>query len=229
MIHFFQIITIKIPESLAVMQQTRRYILDILKTLGDATVDDIVAELQRRCGKKITAVTVRHHITCLQKENLVATPQLKHRSSPGRPQHVYTLTESALAQFPNNYQQLALSLLTKMQQTLPPQGVNVILEGVAKDMAQEAGILEAPLEQRLDMAVEYLNARGYNAYWEAEAVSKDFVLYTNNCPYHQVAHEERALCDMDMHLVANLLGVVPRRKMHIMAGESACAYEIPSS
>jgi predicted ArsR family transcriptional regulator len=70
------------------MQQTRRYILDILKTRGEATVDEIVEELQERRGKDITAVTVRHHITCLQKDDLIASPQLRHRDSPGRPQHV---------------------------------------------------------------------------------------------------------------------------------------------
>ena len=92
------------------MQQTRRHILDILKAQGEATVDEIVEALQTRRGKQITAVTVRHHLTRLQEENLITAPQMRHRSTPGRPQHVYSLTQKAVAQFPNNYQQLASGL-----------------------------------------------------------------------------------------------------------------------
>lgn len=208
------------------MQQTRRYILDILKTHGEATVDEIVEELQKRRGKEITAVTVRHHIMCLQKDDLIALPQLRHRNSPGRPQHVYSLTDKASAQFPNNYQQLAAGLLHEIQQRLPPEGVNVILEGVAQQMANEAHVSGATLEERLDMAVEYLNSRGYEAYWELEDV--DYILYTNNCPYHLIAKDTQSLCEMDIRLVASLLGVVPRRMMHMQSGAEACAYRIPN-
>lgn len=209
------------------MQQTRRYILDILKTRGEATVDEIVEELQNRRGKDITAVTVRHHITCLQKDNLIASPQLRHRDTPGRPQHVYALTEAALAQFPNNYQQLATGLLQTMQEHLPPDGVNVILEGVAQHMAGEANIPDLPLAERLDMVVEYLSTRGYQAHWETDA--SDFILHTDNCPYHQVAQDSHTLCELDMRLIASLLGVVPRRVTHMVAGDSSCAYRIPAN
>ncbi len=162
---------------------------------------------------------------CLQKDNMIATPQLRHRSSPGRPQHVYTLTDQAAGQFPNNYQQLAAGLLQEIQEHLPPDGVNVILEGVARHMAHDASIPDAPLEERLDMVVEYLNTRGYEAHWES--LESDYMLYTTNCPYHQVAKATQTLCEMDLRLVASLLGVVPRRMMHIMAGADACAYLIP--
>jgi predicted ArsR family transcriptional regulator len=208
------------------MQQTRRHILDILKTRGESTVDEIVEELQQRRGKDITAVTVRHHITCLQKDDLIASPQLRHRDSPGRPQHVYKLTDAAIAQFPNNYQQLAAGLLQVMQEHLPPEGVNVILEGVARQMAGEAHIPDIPLSERLDMAVEYLSTRGYEAYWESDAA--DFILHTDNCPYHQIAKDNHTLCELDMRLIASLLGVVPRRLTHIVAGDSSCAYRIPN-
>src|SRR6266545_2789594 len=104
------------------MQDTRRHILDILKQHGESTVDDIVAELQKRRGN-ITAVTVRHHLTRLQEEQLITTPQLRHRSAPGRPQHIYMLTEQAHDHFPNNYQPRATKLLESLGETLPPKQV----------------------------------------------------------------------------------------------------------
>ena len=209
------------------MQQTRRHILDFLKAAGEATVDEIVEALQERWGKNITAVTVRHHLIRLHEDQLIAAPQLRHRNTPGRPQHVYTLTDKASAQFPNNYQRLAAGLLQELRDHLPPAGVNVILEGVADQMANEADIPTGPLEERLTFAVEYLSSRGYEAHWESDG--QNYVLYTSNCPYHQVADDNPSLCEMDIRLVASLLHVVPRRVSHVMAGDASCAYHIPGS
>ncbi|NWF71371.1 MAG: ArsR family transcriptional regulator [Chloroflexi bacterium] len=206
------------------MQETRQYILEILREHGEATVDDIVAYLQRRRGK-ITPVTVRHHLLRLQQENLITEPQLRHRSTPGRPQHVYALTEKANAHFPNNYQHLALSLLEQLRQHMPPQNINVILEGVADSMAQEARMPNLPLPQKMDVAVEYLSSRGYEAFWERN--DEGFILHTSNCPYHEIARENHTLCDMDMRLIAALMGVVPRRVGHVINGDATCAYLIP--
>jgi predicted ArsR family transcriptional regulator len=206
------------------MQETRRYILDILKERGQATVDEIVTELCKRKGE-ITAVTVRHHLKQLQQEALIAAPDLRHRSTPGRPQHVYMLTEKARTYFPDNYQPLTWHLLSKMADALPPSQVNVILEGVADRMAVEADIPDLPLPQKLDKAVAYLNEHGYHAYWER--CDGGYVLHTANCPYHQIAENTRALCEMDMRLVAVMLGVVPRLLNRVSGGAATCAYMIP--
>jgi predicted ArsR family transcriptional regulator len=207
------------------MQETRRYILDILRTRGQATVDDIVDELQKRRGK-ITAVTVRHHLTRLQEEDLITSPELRRRTTPGRPQHTYALTEKARSVFPNNYQRLATRLVEQMSQQLSPDSVNVILEGVATCMAGEAAIPDAPLRERMDAVVEYLNEHGYDAAWEAG--DQGFLLHTYNCPYEQIALSgNHSLCTMDMRLIASLLGVVPRRVARVAEGDSACSYLIP--
>jgi predicted ArsR family transcriptional regulator len=209
------------------MQQTRRHILDILKEYGEATVDDIVTELQKRRGKEITAVTVRHHLTRLQTDNLITSPQMRHRNTPGRPQHIYTLTEKAFGQTPTNYQYLADHLLQTLREQMPADGVNVILEGVARRMADDADIPALPLPQRLNFVVDYLNRQGYHAHWEQ--VATGYILHTSNCPYHAVAETDQTLCEMDLRLVSTLLGVVPRRLSHIMSGDAACTYSIPDT
>jgi predicted ArsR family transcriptional regulator len=206
------------------MQETRQHILDILRERTEATVDEIVEELRKRRGK-ITPVTVRHHLLRLQEEHLITEPQLRHRSTPGRPQHVYMLTEQAQGFFPSNYQRLAVGLLEQIRAQLPPQHVNVILEGVAGSMASEAQIPNVPLAQKMDLAVEYLNSRGYKARWEKS--DGGYVLHTSNCPYHEIAKTNDTLCDMDMRLIATLMGIVPRRIAHVIEGDHTCAYMIP--
>lgn len=208
------------------MQETRQHILEILREKGKATVDEIVTLLRDRRGDSITAVTVRHHLNHLQRDNLITTPQLRHRSSPGRPQHVYALTDEAQDHFPNNYKTLAENLLLQIESKLPPEGVNVIIEGVAQTLADDANIADGPLPQRIDAAVTYLNDHGYNAHWEQE--EQGYVLYTTNCPYHHVAQETKSLCGMDMRLVSKMVGSVPRLLSRVTDGSGHCAYLIPA-
>ena len=205
------------------MQETRRFILQILRRRQQATGDEIVEELQKLRGS-ITAVTVRHHLKLLEEERLITSPELKRRSSPGRPQYVYTLTEKARETFPNNYQRLAEGLLSELQKHLPAEGVNVILEGVADQMACDVVLPGGKLADRLDCAVEYLTERGYEAEWEQQ--SDGFVLHTSNCPYHRISGHNAMLCEMDLRLVSSLLGIVPRRITHVSAGDETCSYLI---
>lgn len=206
------------------MQQTRRYILEILREHGQATVDDIVDALRQRRGN-ITAVTVRHHLSRLQEAHLITAPELRHRETPGRPQHVYALTEQGKNVFPTNYQTLATELLKQMRQHLPPEGVNVILQGVADSIAEDADIPDVPISQRLDMAVDYLNQHGYDAHWDTRP--DGYVLYTANCPYPHIAAVDESCCNMDMRLVSSLIGIVPRLLSRLSAGDANCAYIIP--
>ena len=174
------------------MQQTRREILEVLHERGEATVDELVEALKTRINHEITAVTVRHHLDVLRSEALVTPPEIRRRNAPGRPQHVYGLSERALEQFPNNYQNLAANLLTQIKTMLPPGEINVIMERTADQMVADAGVLDMPLEARLDHIVGYLNQQGYDAQWEPCA--EGYLLRTRNCPYRQIASDHEELC-----------------------------------
>jgi predicted ArsR family transcriptional regulator len=205
------------------MQQTRQFILDILREQGEATVDEVVDGLYARRGREITPVTVRHHLNLLQQDGLVTTPELRRRSAPGRPQHVYALTAHARDYFPNNYERLAAGLIARLERELAAPAVNVIFEGVAEDMARDAAVpVDAPAEVRITAAVTYLNERGYSAHWDH--APGGLILHTRNCPYHQIAKETNALCQMDMRLVAALMGSAPRLLARMSEGDSTCSY-----
>jgi len=201
--------------------------LDILKRQGQATVDDLVVQLHARNGKRITAVTVRHHLSVLQTEGLVIEVELRRRATPGRPQNIYALTDKARGMFPNYYPQLVTALLDQISRAMPEDGVNVLLDGVAEQFAapllpQLDGL---SLCDRLDIVVGLLNERGYEAHWQRE--DQGYVLHTRNCPYHAVSMTTDALCTMDMRFISALVGVVPRRLTRISGGAESCAYLIP--
>lgn len=180
---------------------------------------------KKRRDESITPVTVRHHLGLLQEDNLINISQRRHKKSPGRPQHIYTLTAKALRLFPNNYQNLAASLLDQIRAKLPPQQVNVIMEGVAEDMALSAQVRGLTMPERLHSAVNYLNDNGYQAYWET--LGDGYILRTTNCPYHQLSQTTDALCTMDMRLIASMLGAIPRVMSRVSNGDNSCAYFIP--
>ncbi len=203
------------------MQQTRRHILDILKERKEATIDEIVTALSERIGK-ITAVTVRHHLEILRGDALVAAPTVRRRSAPGRPQYVYTLTERAADQFPNNYQGLASGLLEQIKNQLPPTQVTQILEGVAENMAGDALVPDGPIEVRLDHAVAYLKEHGYTANWARNNGSH--VLAITNCPYEQVTCSNPELCKMDKRLVDTLVGSSTERINWKQDDDEVCSY-----
>jgi predicted ArsR family transcriptional regulator len=209
------------------LQQTRSFILDILREKGEATVDEIVTHLQQKRGKDITPVTVRHHLHLLETENLISSPLLRRKSSPGRPQHVYALTEKAKDLFPTNYERLATQMLSQLATQYGQTGVNVILEGVAEHFATEINLEGMTLQERLAFAVEHLNKHGYDAYIETSP--DGFVLHTRNCPYHHLAQATDALCEMDMRFVSSLVGIVPRRVSRMNEGAVSCSYLLPAT
>lgn len=203
------------------MQKTRQRILEYLRGHGEATVEDLSASLDN-----LTPVTVRHHLDVMRTEGLIEAPAIRHRASPGRPCYTYRLSARAEASFPHNLRTLTTILLTEMKTTLNEQQVNVIFEGVADRMST---LVEPPppgetTEQKLSRVVEHLTEHGYAASWEM--TSEGYVLHTCNCPYG-VADVHPELCNLDVRYISGLLGMVPRRLLHLAQGDSTCSYLIP--
>jgi predicted ArsR family transcriptional regulator len=203
------------------MQKTRQKILEYLKRHQQATVDELSRMLD-----DLTAVTVRHHLDVLRREELVAPPEIIHRDGPGRPKYAYRLTEKAEGLFPRNIDVLTNHMLDELKRSLGPQQINVIFEGVAEQMAAGAPPIrqDEPFEARLDRLTDYLTQQGYEAHWEIHP--EGFVLHTSNCPYSGVSESHTEVCSLDMHYISQLLGTVPRRLDHLLEGAHSCSYLI---
>jgi len=206
------------------MHETRKQILDVLSSLGVATVDQIVNEIRRGTDRGISAVTVRYHLGILQREGSIGEPKHLERSSRGRPQHLFSLTPQ-----PNAPQKNYAEVLLRLFQG---SGVNDTerMAEIGDQIAQEAAYLRAlPTTERFEAVVIYLNQRGYRASWEI--AQRGFVLTTSDCPYHDISTQTEHLCVMDMSLIAGLVGAQPQRLTRIAGGDTACSYwfDIPTS
>ncbi len=200
------------------MQETRQRILEILKTRGQATVD----ELSRELG--LTAVTIRHHLEVLRSQGLVSPPQARRKKGPGRPQHIYRLAETSHELFPKSYDRLAEAVLSELEAQLSPEEMEEVVEGVAKRMAALAQVAETgDLSARVDAALEFLNGLGYLASVE-RGEEGSYQLRVANCPYELVARRHTQPCRIDERLIARLLGVAPERLEKIVDGDDRCTY-----
>ena len=201
------------------MQATREHILRLLKESGRSTVD----ELSRALG--LTPVTVRHHLDILRGEGLVAAPLVRRRKAPGRPQHVYTLTEDASKHFPKRYDHLASMMLTELRALLSPEDLEAMMERIGLRIADQAEVpADADTETKLVSIVEYLNERGYLASWEEEEGA--YLLHVANCPFEQVSILHSEVCVVDMTMLTRLLGRAPERVTWASQTDRQCTYII---
>ena len=207
------------------MQATREQILHILKEREQATVD----ELSRELG--LTPVTVRHHLDILRGEGLVAAPIVRRRKAPGRPQHVYALTELASAHFPKNYDHLASLLLREIRLHFSPEEADQMMKNIGRYIAGQATLPEiGDFPERVAATVAFLTDQGYLARWEAQG-DDGYLLHIANCPYERVAAKHQEVCAMDVALLTHLLGTTPERIKWSAKNERQCTYAVhpPSS
>jgi len=200
------------------MQVTRQRILEILKERGSATVEELGKELE------LTPVTIRHHLDILRSEGLVQAPKVKRRDAPGRPQHIYSLTEAADEYFPKNYSGFADLMLHEIRDRVEPRELDSILTGMANRMAAQAPapVPGESMTQRLDRVVRFLSGKGYSADWES--VDGGYLLRAHNCPYHDITKDHVEPCVMDMAMIKQLVGQTPQRLDWMAGGNNACVY-----
>ncbi len=203
------------------MQATRERILYILKERRQATVDELSQELG------LTAVTIRHHLEVLRTAGFVAEPVVRRRETPGRPQHVYVLTEKAGINFPRRYDHLATLILREVRAHLSSvEEMSEMMEHIGEHIAGQATLPdEGDFEARLAAVADFLDELGYMARWERRD-DETYLLHIANCPYEKVATQDRAVCTMDLSLLTSLLGASPRRISWAAQDDDLCTYAI---
>jgi predicted ArsR family transcriptional regulator len=182
------------------VQATRERILKILKEQGQATVKELSERLD------LTTVTIRHHLDTLRREDFVAPPTVRHRKAPGRPQHVYSLTEEASDFFPKRYERLIDLMFEEMRSRLSQEEIEEMMECIGKRMVGGVTVPDdADFEERVVIAVDFMDERGYMSHWE-KTEDGDYLVHVVNCPYESVARRHGEVCQIDRALLTELLG-----------------------
>jgi len=200
------------------MQSTRQEILDILKIERTATVEDLAGRLE------LTPMTIRHHLNVLQAQNLVTATKVRRSQKVGRPRLIYALTEAADQLFPQNYSDLARRIVTELKETVGKDETRALFRRVANRLAKQAPppVPGQNFEERLDQVARFLEGQGLITRWQR--TDGGYIFTNANCPYRRVAQEHGETCELDIALITELLGVVPKRRTSPQQEEVGCSY-----
>ncbi len=207
---------------------TKQDILQFLLKHGQATAHTLAEALD------ISPQAVRRHLKDLEADDLI----LHHtvQEGPGRPNHLYELSQMGRAQFPANYDRFALSLLDTLAETVGEEGMGSILrkqwQRKALEYRQQLG--KGSLRDRVERLANLRRAEGYMAEWypvEASQVGTgpitQFMLTEHHCAISSVAESFPSVCGHELEMFAAALpDCVVERTHWINDGEHRCGYLI---
>ncbi|MEN8098042.1 MAG: ArsR family transcriptional regulator [Chloroflexota bacterium] len=197
---------------------TRSLILRTLLTSSGATVKELAENTQ------VSPITVRHHLTSLQADNLVEAVAMKR--SVGRPHYAYRLTESGLEMFPSRYVALSRRLLQSMATSLSSAEMQQMLDSVAQSILSEHGIKDTNLsiDERMRFLASVLEQEGFMVTWES--TDKEIRITEHNCPYRDLVADHPVLCGLDQTLIASALGAPVDRVACTRDDAQHCTYVV---
>jgi predicted ArsR family transcriptional regulator len=171
---------------------TRQRILEILETRSTASAEELAHILQ------LTPANIRHHLGKLEQDGRVSAIGERPPRGRGRPTRIFALPRRA-----KGTDHLAGYLLDQSLSTLNPDQQAAFLRVLAIRLGGEL-ISALHITQRLAATVRRLNELEYEARWEAHALAPRIIL--GNCPYASIIADHPELCQMDVHLLENLIG-----------------------
>jgi predicted ArsR family transcriptional regulator len=205
---------------IAVMHQTRRHILELLRIRAGQTVGELASALH------VTRTAVLSHLAALQADGLARRRGL--RRGKRRPSVVYEATESADAAFPKSYEAFAADLLQALR-SHGPSALTRALHGVeaawiARDVPRVQTLRGSA---RAEMAGKILIERGFLPTLQQN--HRDYVLREHNCPVMRLASEHPEVCDSIHRWMEALFGA-PMNRVHCMRrGDAFSEYHFHAS
>jgi DeoR family transcriptional regulator, suf operon transcriptional repressor len=229
---------------------TKQDILRYLLKQGQATAQALSEQLQ------VSPQAIRRHLKDLEAENLIQHQTLQ--VGTGRPNFIYQLTPTGRSQFPDRYDEFAVSLLDTLAETVGQEQVSTILQKQWQRKAIEYRdrVGSGSLAERVARLVELRQQEGYMAEChsiepeispelsEAEAnQSSDrrvkpasqpggiqFVLTEYNCAISHIAESFPSVCGHELEMFKLALQDCQVERTHwLVNGEHRCGYLIQAN
>ena len=201
------------------MPAGRRAVLSVLKERGEASAEEVAAQLG------VTAGAVRQHLGTLEAEGLVAYRD--ERPGPGRPRRRYCLAPAAEALWPKRYGQLTNDVLGFLAETDPALIGHVFERRRGQRVARAlARLADRTFDEQVQELTAILDDDGYLATAERHD-DGSWLIVEHNCAILDVALRYGAACSSELEFLRQAMpGTEIERIAHMVAGGHRCAYEV---
>ena len=204
--------------ALASLPASRREILEGLKRSGEADAETIAARLA------MTPSGARQHLTALERDGLVRHQVA--RDGPGRPRHLYALSEAADALYPRTYADLTNELLEYVEADDPALLGRIFERRRRRRLERARARLDGkPFDERVAELARILDEDGYLAEHE-RLPDGSYRVVEHNCAVLDVAQASPVACQAELELFQELLGTEVHRERHIASGDRCCEYRV---
>ena len=201
------------------LKESRSAIIDLLKTKGALTVEQLAAALD------VSKVCVRRHLSLLESDGLIEYEQ--EQRDRGRPRFVYRLTEKASCLFPRSYDEFAQAVLSQVQREFGDEGLQRVLQGRADALIEElqTQLTDLNLDERVKTLARVISEKGYQA--ETRKLKDgSYRLRQRNCPTEKIAAAHPHLCEQELRVYQVALGCEVVRDCRITEGSTMCEFHI---
>ena len=202
---------------------TKQDILQYLLKQGQATAHDLAESLG------VTPQAIRRHLKDLEEEGLILHQSVQ--VGMGRPNHIYALSSAGRGQFPDRYDEFAVSLLDTLAETVGKEQMGSILrkQWERKALEYRDRIGAGSLGERVAKLVDLRREEGYMA--ECHLVDEDpeerFILTEYNCAISHIAETFPSVCGHELEMFAAALQDCTVERTHwLVNGEHRCGYLI---
>ena len=200
------------------MKSTRERILQTLVSQPRSTITDLANSVG------INAISVRHHLTSLQVDGLIAAEEERH--GVGRPRLIYFLTEKGLERFPTRYFRLTNRLLDQIKGSLPETVVQNLFVQMANELASKyltrAQVLS--VEEKLNLVKDVLAQEGFQVEWEK--AGDQYLVHEITCPYFHIGQSHPEVCAVDQTVISAMLSLPAEKSNCVLRGDAHCTYVV---
>lgn len=201
---------------------TDREFLERLHRIGPATISGLCD------ASGVTATAIRQRVARLEALGLVTRSPV--REGRGRPRHVYSITDTARRQLGDNYSDLAQLLWQELIRIEDAPLRQRIMNRLKTQMVERFGqdVRGDSLPVRMDRLRDSLVEHGFDVEVDSGGSEDPLlpILRENSCPYHDLAHEDPAICELEQQVFSEILGADLQLTACCRDGHTCCEFEV---
>lgn len=206
---------------LDLIPEARREILKLLKRNGPLPVEAVAEALG------ITVSGARQHLSGLEKDDVVTYQRI--REGPGRPRHLYQLTEHGDTLFPRGYEELTRELLGYVQEADPTLLDQLFQRRTQRRIREAHRRLEGlAFPEKIEELSRFLEEEGYMPQVvRLNGEDDGWRIVERNCAMKGLGERYRGACASEIGFIRRALPEADvQRSAHVLNDKPCCAYDI---